>query len=389
MTKYLIEQGVISGVILLVYLIWYRHRDQLSFNRAYLNVGILLSILIPLIHIPAFPKYIELKSNLLSTSSSFVAETVQEDSLISWVSIYCFIALLCLSFTIANIIRTYLSMRTKHSKSQQGDYFGKPMSFLEFIAVPDTSDKIVLAHEAYHVSAKHSFDRILFSLIHSLLWINPLILLYKKYLIENHEFAADDYSIKYNQIEAHTYGEHLINLSINNQAEPKLLALPNYYHSLLLNRIQMLSTKKSTSKTLNFLGLLLFIALFSSFSLESYTVSNVNSMHPLLINDTIPGRDEIINIDTVSVFNSETKKEYRTIVKSTSKSLDDYLKTINYSGDMITRKDTILSFNYKTYEEKAKVVSFEYPVEIHEFLRSIPYEHHDLIIKKAKELMPK
>jgi hypothetical protein len=71
-----------------------------------------------------------------------------------------------------------------------------PFSFFNQIFIPnqvlDTPDfEKVIAHEQQHVRQKHSYDRLLIDFILALLWINPFIYLFKKWLVEVHEFEAD------------------------------------------------------------------------------------------------------------------------------------------------------------------------------------------------------
>lgn len=72
-----------------------------------------------------------------------------------------------------------------------------PFSFLRYIFLPKTLfDKKeydqVLIHEQEHVKQKHSIDRLIIDFMIALLWFNPFIYLYRKALIEIHEFQADD-----------------------------------------------------------------------------------------------------------------------------------------------------------------------------------------------------
>ena len=389
MTKYLITQFTLSALLLVMYHFAYRSRAQYNFNRGFLITSLLFSIVIPFIEIDAFPVYQTLSIPIASVTSStpVMVEQVRENISAEW--IYFSIVIGLLVYTLLQVVRTFTSMKKAHSSSLNGDYSGKPMSFLHLMAVPDKADKIVVAHEQYHVMAGHSWDRILFSILHAFLWINPLLFMYKRWLIENHEIAADAYSIRVNDMDTISYSEHLVQVTKRNIILPANFALPNHYYSLILNPIQMLDSKKHPSFLANILGLLLFIMLFCSFTLKTYTVTPINQSKISLESDTIPPLKSLIETDTVLVFNTKSKKEYKTIVKAPSSTLEDYLKTLKYSGNMVTRTDTITTFNYDTYEETVRIVKVDYPIEIENLLKKMPYDDHDVIIKMAKELMPK
>jgi len=73
-----------------------------------------------------------------------------------------------------------------------------PFSFMNYIFVnkekfeKGTIEKEVLQHELTHVKQMHSLDVILVELIISIAWFNPLLFLFRRSILLNHEFLADD-----------------------------------------------------------------------------------------------------------------------------------------------------------------------------------------------------
>ena len=77
----------------------------------------------------------------------------------------------------------------------------RPFSFFSNVFIPDdifgtkSFDQIV-AHECVHVWQLHSVDRLLVDFLVALFWFNPFIYLYRRALIEVHEFQADAAVVK-------------------------------------------------------------------------------------------------------------------------------------------------------------------------------------------------
>ena len=73
-----------------------------------------------------------------------------------------------------------------------------PFSFLNYIFINNekfergTIEKEVLQHELTHVKQMHSLDVILVELFIALAWFNPLLYLYRRSILLNHEFLADE-----------------------------------------------------------------------------------------------------------------------------------------------------------------------------------------------------
>jgi hypothetical protein len=102
----------------------------------------------------------------------------------------------------------------------------------------------ILTHESVHVKQKHSIDVLIGKLFCALFWVNPIIWLYRKAMLQNLEFIADNETFQ--QIEnKYEYQKTLLkvvthqhDLSITNQ----------FYQSLIKKRIVMLHTNQSNKK---------------------------------------------------------------------------------------------------------------------------------------------
>ena len=386
---YIAKHILISALLIGLYHVLYRkHRSDLLFNRGYLLFALALSIVLPYIQIDAFPNYITLQAlaePITNTSTPIPVEHVTAG--FTFYQLYTAIALFFLAVTLVRIGKTALDLRRLHELSLQGEYTGPAYSFLWYMAIPDYEDHVVVNHEAYHVSALHSLDRIAISLVHALLWANPILFLYKKYLIENHEYAADLHSIATNGLAPKAYVAHLIETAANKPSSTvqPYSTLSHQYDSLILNRIQMLRNNSTLSTTSKLALIPIALIVFSAFTFKSYDVMTVqNSNVQSTVTDTIPA--VLTRTDTTVVMNYDTKKEQTMIVTSASPSLEKYLQSLTYSGEMVSATDTITMVDFDTYEEKTTIETYTYPVEIEKLIWS-SYGDRELIIRTANQIM--
>jgi TonB family protein len=70
-----------------------------------------------------------------------------------------------------------------------------PFSFMNNIFINNSTDELdreyIIKHEFSHINRNHSADILLVNFISIFLWFNPIIYLFKKLLVETHEFQAD------------------------------------------------------------------------------------------------------------------------------------------------------------------------------------------------------
>jgi hypothetical protein len=124
-----------------------------------------------------------------------------------------------------------------------------PFSFFGYIVVnqqqfSDEELHHIVIHESIHIKQKHSFDMLFSRIICAILWINPVVWLYRKAIIQNLEFIADHetFLIINNK---HAYQKTLLKVVISN----KQSAITNqFFQSLIKKRIVMLNTNQSQQK---------------------------------------------------------------------------------------------------------------------------------------------
>lgn len=219
MIIYLIKFILCSGVLLLVYLLFFEKEKMHRFNRFYLLIGIAFSFLVPFINIKAkeevvpFAKSAYLVINNSSSSyidNSSTAITIEKKNSGSdiLVLLYGVVTTIFLSRFLKNRFSLYIKIKREkkvpfeEAKIVLCHSLPFPYSFLNFIFLnkkayeTNNIEKEVLHHEMAHVRQKHSLDILFAELILCFCWFNPFLFMYKKAIRLNHEFLADTQVIK-------------------------------------------------------------------------------------------------------------------------------------------------------------------------------------------------
>jgi beta-lactamase regulating signal transducer with metallopeptidase domain len=74
----------------------------------------------------------------------------------------------------------------------------------------------IFLHEEIHVKQKHTADVLFTEILKILLWFNPFIYFYKRAMVTNHEFIADEQVI-YNNKNIKSYQELILKKFLNNR----------------------------------------------------------------------------------------------------------------------------------------------------------------------------
>ncbi len=252
-----------NGLIILFYLMYVLFLRKETFfvaNRLYLISGLLISLCLPLI---TFTKTIwieptpvpEFYQEITPVNSNSIEVPIQETP-IDWTLIlttaYVVICVLILAKIGIEIVSFYNRIR-KHNQEKATDFTlihtnttENPFSFFHYIVInpnlfSEAELQHILTHESIHVKQKHSIDVLLGKLFCAVFWVNPIIWLYRKAMLQNLEFIADSETFqqienKYEyQITLLKVVSHQHDLSITNQ----------FYQSLIKKRIVMLHTNQS------------------------------------------------------------------------------------------------------------------------------------------------
>lgn len=153
-------------------------------------------------------------------------------------------------YRIREFIRSSKVIFTKAGKTLVHKNLSSPISFFNTIVWPkgitQQDREWMQAHEAVHISEKHSFDLFFMRLFQAFSWFNPLVYLLKKELVATHEFQADEVVVQ-TLGNPENYSKLLVSKALD--THPSLLSHSFFSNSKLLKRrIMMMYKSKPKSK---------------------------------------------------------------------------------------------------------------------------------------------
>jgi TonB family protein len=273
-----------TGLLLFMILYWaiLKNETQFQFKRLYLLVALLGSILFPLLHFGNFstvaipsigqiiPEY--WLPEVVINGGDKVTTKIVNDQLSSWAFakyIYLWIALLLAIvllyriISISNLIVESATYRWRNYFVAETDEPKPTFSFFNFILIGNANQlgkeekEEILLHESIHIQKLHSFDILLVNVIGIICWFNPIVRVYKKTLVQLHEFEADARSVENKDVDM--YCGLLAKVALQSAEFP----IANHFsNSLTIKRIQMLKTMKHKIQNWKVAALIATIPLF-------------------------------------------------------------------------------------------------------------------------------
>jgi bla regulator protein blaR1 len=212
MIAYCINTVICSGYFIVIYLILLEREKMHRFNRFYLLFGLVLTLIVPLVTIQLqtapvdVPDIIYSAGNTIKTTVSGKTILPPNERLLPRVLLICYsgVSVILLMKFMRNIyllLSKALSVRSvlfQEARLVLLDNQQLPHSFLNYIFIDRNKfetgsiENEILTHELTHVRQKHSADIIVVELIKVFFWFNPFIYLYRRSILLNHEFLADD-----------------------------------------------------------------------------------------------------------------------------------------------------------------------------------------------------
>ncbi|KMQ66732.1 hypothetical protein ACM46_04280 [Chryseobacterium angstadtii] len=253
------------------------------FNRFYLLFSLVFSYVIPFISIPVQLSKPENKPQIIfEEAAQQIILTQPEQETFDWTNM---LWVLYGTITLVLLIRSILAIRSiKKIEGERLIYQNynvivtkenlSPFSFWNTIYLGtgymngNTIDPRIFLHEKSHLDQKHSTDLILMDILKVFTWFNPLLFLYKKAIVTNHEFLADEAVLK-SRYNVKDYQNLILEEIINTQNLP-------FTHSFNFTntkkRFIMMTTKKS--KFIVFkkaVGITTLVAAAALFAQKTYT----------------------------------------------------------------------------------------------------------------------
>ncbi|MBN8641475.1 MAG: hypothetical protein J0L86_06640 [Flavobacteriales bacterium] len=257
---YFIKSSALITLFFLVYHFLLRKETFFNTNRWFLLIGLAISAVLPLffikkiVYIESTPMNWDELIQMPQNSAAIVSKTVESNP-INWFQvgfwIYGIVALLLLLKVIYNSFSLY---KTLHKRQiHKNDRFLlvdveediAPFSFFNFIVYnsklyTETELQSILSHEKIHSAQKHSIDVLFTKLFSIVFWFNPFMQLYKKAIVQNLEYIADQKAIEVN--DKKSYQLTLLKVVSHHNCLP---ITNHFYQSLIKKRIVMLNKNQS------------------------------------------------------------------------------------------------------------------------------------------------
>ena len=262
---YLIKSSAIISIFYMVYYFLLRNDTFFNYNRLFLLIGFFTATFLPLLTIKK--TQITENSNFSDDQILTVAKVLNSNlnenysTNIDWISI-CFLIYIGITFIISmkiiaaifhiiNILKTKQYQHINGFKYIDSDDIDAPFSFYNFIVFNSklyskSELQNILEHEKVHSLQHHSLDVLIANLFSAVFWFNPIIYFYKKSIIQNLEFIADNGAIS--KIEDKTRYQMTLLKVVSYQ---NYFPITNhFYQSLIKKRIIMLNKNLSKKQNL-------------------------------------------------------------------------------------------------------------------------------------------
>jgi beta-lactamase regulating signal transducer with metallopeptidase domain len=297
---YLLKVSTGTMLLYLCYFLFFSKDTFYLRNRIFLIGLLLLSIIIPLLNvfnIFASDSSIEntnsINSIILSRTSleATVSEKITSfdlNSILIW--LYFSITGLCLLRVLTSLTRTFIIIRkgtiqdTKFPMVVLSEMEHPPFSFFPYVVIPKKTFESgeyleILEHEKAHIRQGHTFDLLFSELLIVFLWFNPFMWLIKRSIILNHEYLADNFSLK-SSCSVKEYQYKLLNIPTRLMNVP----LAHNFSSLIKNRIVMINKKPTRNyaalKSIIILPAVAILFVMFSFKPEA-NQTNTDNQKPL------------------------------------------------------------------------------------------------------------
>jgi hypothetical protein len=262
---YLLKSSGLMAAFFLAYHFLLRKETFFTSNRWFLLSGLVTSALLPLYFIKKIvfiekPKLsIEDLMALSNNASEAIPNIPATAPTIDWIQIvafgygiivvFLFLKLVFNLFSIVKLIRNKVVNKNESFSLIDINQDITPFSFFNYIVFNSTlysnqELESILLHEKVHSKQKHSFDVVVAQLFTIVFWINPIVWLYKKAIVQNLEFIADSKAIQ-NIEDKKCYQLALLKVVSHQNCLP--ITNP-FYQSLIKKRIVMLNKNQSNKR---------------------------------------------------------------------------------------------------------------------------------------------
>ncbi|MGN6619312.1 MAG: M56 family metallopeptidase [Ilyomonas sp.] len=301
---YMLKVVLISGILVSYYWIALRNKRFHYYNRFYLLLSILISVVLPLLQLNWFTwksdnnKAISLLNAVTTNDLQNVTVTSKSNG-IDWETFAAWAMIIISAFFIITCIihilkiyrlkKIYPATKTGTFDFIQTDLKQAPFSFFKNlfwrndIEVNSETGKQIFEHEYTHIKQKHSWDKLFMQLLLSFFWINPFFWLIRKELYLIHEFIADEKAVE--NKDASAFAAMLLQAQFG-----KNIYSPgqSFNYSPIKRRLLMLTNSKRTSyahfRRVMVLPLLFFVICIFACKSETKEITQPTSNNLVSVN---------------------------------------------------------------------------------------------------------
>ncbi len=344
--QYIMESVAATGIFYLIFILFLKNKAFLVFNRIIILVMIGLGIILPVIHIP-LPQEPQTFANapVASVYMEELAFTIMVNEVkpaFSWLKML--YAIISSGFFILLLVQVYkiYGIYTHAQIQIKGkiqvllmDNAHIHFSFFNYVFINarllknEEEQMQVMQHEMVHAEQQHTWDILFIEIIKILFWINPFLWLFKKQMVENHEYLADRGAIKTSG-KNHPYLRYLVDNALFGS---HFSLVNNFNYSLIKKRIHMLTKRRISWLEIMVVVLVvpLFIVSFLFFACSEEHFENPLSRAP---GDVIQVKKSNKFLDPNGIkFTSDGEKIYQFIEDMPEFEGQDYNAFRNYIKD--------------------------------------------------------
>jgi N-acetylmuramoyl-L-alanine amidase len=306
---YLAKVVLVSALLFGYYRLFLRDRLFHQYNRYYLLIATLASLILPLVHLPV-PNALPLigKAPVLGPALHAIvpgdwnepqAGAVAGVAERSWwnaglltTGIYAAVLLLLLGAYLRQLWHIR-QLPGKYPRERLGriDLFmtrepGTPFSFLNRlfwnaeIDIHSERGRQIFLHEWYHIRQRHTLDLLWLRTVLAFYWVNPFFYLIYREIRTIHEFLADQYAVAGG--DRYEYAELLVWHSVQDH---QLSMLHPFFQSSIKRRITMLTQLHSTRSGYwgRMMVLPLTFLILCAFAAKRYATEPLRGLSPLTV----------------------------------------------------------------------------------------------------------
>ncbi len=258
MLSLIIEPAISLALFYLAYAIFLRRLTFFRANRYFLLAAVVFSLLLP--HINFSPPVSVATYSIIIPEVTITGEAPPGHIPSERVPVNTAKLLMTIYIAGAVVLSLRLALRLVHlafiiGRNRKNRYNNAiivnlkseqpPFSFLNYIFINERLyDKEerhkIIEHELVHINQVHSFDLLLLELLTIVQWFNPVAWLYRRSMLEIHEYLADEEIIR-KGTNISFYQSLLLNLQLGREY---FSPASNFNRSLTLNRIRMMTSIK-------------------------------------------------------------------------------------------------------------------------------------------------